>query len=163
MKTPYHFIFTFFLTLFSVSLQAQSPFITTWKVGNEGSIPIPINPDVSGYNYTVDWGDGNTTFGHTYAAAGTCTVSITGDFPVIQFGSSTSNNSNDEKLRTIEQWGTQVWRGMDKAFQGCTNLTTESHTDAPVFAPLSTLLKCFPVAPTLIQTSMTGMCPMSII
>ncbi len=151
MKTISNFTFTIFLTLFTVVLPAQNPdaFITTWQVNNGGSILIPVNPYVSGYNYTVDWGDGNTTSGHTgdashtYATAGTYTVSITGNFPAIQFGSPTSNDSNDEKLRTIEQWGTQVWQGMDKAFHGCSNLTTESDTDAPVFAPNSTLFSMF--------------------
>src|SRR5699024_2851575 len=95
--------------------EAPNPdaFITTWKTTTAGEgITIPINPSVSGYNYTVDWGDGsisanqtgNTT--HTYTTPGTHTVSITGDFPAIQFGNdNVSKNVNDEKLQTIEQWG----------------------------------------------------------
>src|SRR5690606_4722156 len=47
------------------------------------------------------------------------------------------------RLRTVEQWGDQVWQGMDAAFHGCSNLTTVSATDAPIFAPNSTLYAMF--------------------
>ncbi|MBE8722659.1 BspA family leucine-rich repeat surface protein [Sphingobacterium pedocola] len=117
-------------------------FVTTWRTtsANE-SILIPINSQVSGYNYTVNWGDGSTATAHTgnathtYTTPGVHTVSITGSFPAIQFASGSSSSTNDAKLLTIAQWGTQVWTTMDRAFRGCVNLTTESDTDAPVFAP----------------------------
>src|SRR5699024_7630543 len=131
---------------------SSDAFITTWQTttANE-TITIPVNPNVPSYayNYTVDWGDGNTSSNqtasatHTYASAGTHTVSITGDFPAIQFGGSNSDNANDAKLLTIEQWGTQVWLRMDEAFMGCVNLTTESDHDAPVFAANSALYYMF--------------------
>ncbi len=132
------------------SMEPTSAFITTWQTttANE-SITIPTNPAVSGYNYTVDWGDGNistaqtTDATHQYTTAGIYTVSITGDFPAIQFGSANSIAINDQKLLTIEQWGTQVWQGMDSAFKGCSNLTTESATDAPVLAANSSLNSMF--------------------
>ncbi len=132
------------------SMEPTSAFITTWQTttANE-SITIPTNPAVSGYNYTVDWGDGNistaqtTDATHQYTTAGIYTVSITGDFPAIQFGSANSIAINDQKLLTIEQWGTQVWQGMDSAFKGCSNLTTESATDAPVLAANSSFNSMF--------------------
>src|SRR5699024_10189359 len=86
-------------------------FITTWKTttANE-SITSPINPNVAGYNYSVDWGDGNTSSNqtvdatHTYANAGKHTVSITGNFPAIQF----SNIGGSSQIIAVEQWGSQV-------------------------------------------------------
>gem|GEM_PF-2450695 len=129
---------------------AQAPFITTWQTTSANErILIPINLDVSGYNYTVDWGDGNTSPGqtgdaiHSYATAGTYTVKITGDFPAIRFGNSNSSFDNAAKLRTIEQWGTQVWQTMYQAFQNCVNLTKESDTDAPIFVPSISLANMF--------------------
>jgi len=122
--------------------------MTTWYVcAHDKKITIPVNPDVSGYNYTVNWGDGQVTTGHTgnathnYADAGTYTVSITGEFPAIRFGKSSSSNAR--KLRTIEQWGAQEWQTMRYAFWGCNYLTTESDTDAPLLAPNSSLSGMF--------------------
>ncbi|WP_158655305.1 BspA family leucine-rich repeat surface protein [Flavivirga eckloniae] len=103
---------------------SQVPFITTWKTtsANE-SITIPTALGET-YNYTVNWGDGETTTNHkgntthSYTTAGTYTVSITGDFPRIYF-----NNTGDRlKIQSIEQWGNQIWTSMHSAFYGCNNL-----------------------------------------
>ncbi|MEC3879003.1 BspA family leucine-rich repeat surface protein, partial [Parapedobacter sp. 10938] len=127
------------------------PFITTWQTtsANE-TILIPINEDVDGYNYTVDWGDGSTPTNyakenamHSYATPGVYTVSITGDFPAIRFGSEATSATNAAKLLTIEQWGTGVWATMYQAFARCVNLTTESDTDSPILAPNSSLANMF--------------------
>jgi len=61
----------------------------------------------AGYNYTVDWGDGNTDTGvtgdiiHTYAVPGTYTVRISGAFPRIYF----LNRFDKDKILSVEQWG----------------------------------------------------------
>jgi len=110
---------------------AQNDFITTWQTTTASeSITIPTTG--SGYNYAVDWGDGNTSTAqtggatHIYTAAGTYTVKITGTFPRIYF-----NNTGDRnKIMTIEQWGTNAWTSMRSAFYGATNLTSTA-TDAP--------------------------------
>jgi hypothetical protein len=47
---------------------AQDSFITTWKTDNPGATAsnmIRIPTTGGGYNYDVDWGDGNTTTGHS--------------------------------------------------------------------------------------------------
>ncbi|SHJ97063.1 BspA family leucine-rich repeat surface protein, partial [Aequorivita viscosa] len=120
-------------------------FITTWQTttANE-SITIPTNPAVSGYNYTVDWGDGTTSTAqtgdasHQYSTAGTFTVSITGDFPAIYF----NNIGDKDKIYTIEQWGTQIWEGMDNAFFGCTNLQG-NYTDTPNLTAVTDMSNMF--------------------
>ena len=68
----------------------QRPFVTTWQTTTPNeNITIPTTG--TGYNYTVDWGDGTVENGftgnatHTYVTAGTHTVSISGDFPRIYF------------------------------------------------------------------------------
>lgn len=103
-------------------------FITTWQTTtNNESITIPTSG--SGYNYTVDWGDGtidtnitgNAT--HTYTTPGIYTVKIDGDFPRIHFSTSIGNR---DKILTIEQWGTIKWETMYGAFQGCSKLTSNA-------------------------------------
>ncbi|MGB0522674.1 MAG: BspA family leucine-rich repeat surface protein [Flammeovirgaceae bacterium] len=107
-------------------------FKMTWETTtNNESITIPTFSGET-YNYIVDWGDneatgsitGNAT--HTYAAAGSYTVTILGTFPRIYF-----NNSGDkDKLQDITQWGTTAWTSMANAFEGCGNISITA-TDAP--------------------------------
>ena len=72
----------------------EEPFITTWSVSGDREIIITAVDDDSSlvYNYFVHWGDdsidhtqytGNAS--HIYAAAGTYTISIFGEFPRIRF------------------------------------------------------------------------------
>ncbi|CAL2078467.1 conserved protein of unknown function precursor containing a type A C-terminal secretion signal [Tenacibaculum sp. 190524A02b] len=101
----------------------EEKFITTWTVTG-GDLSIPIYMFGSSNDYTVDWGDGtiesdftgDTT--HTYATAGTYTVKIYGDFSQLYF----FNRIGKEKIRSIEQWGTNKWTGLDFSFYGCSNL-----------------------------------------
>jgi len=131
-----------------------APFITTWKTDNPGvsddqSIRIPMIGN--GYDFNVDWGDGNdedysTNPGedvehfleHTYASAGEYEVKITGDFPRIYFnnggGVNPNNDGDHQKMLTIEQWGDIQWSSMESAFRGATNLTSQ-----PPISPLKDL------------------------
>ncbi len=134
----------------SYRLYVRNPeFITTWKTDNTGTsnsdqITIPADDAVWTYDYTVDWGDGSTDTGvtgsitHTYSLAGTYTVTITGDFPGINF-----NNSGDcQKILTIEQWGGIEWKSMGGAFSGCTNLTS-SAIDTPNLSNVTDMSSMF--------------------
>ena len=110
-------------------------FVTTWQTTSDNE-DITIPTEGTGYDYTVDWGDGSFTLHtdadastdatHTYATAGTYTVRIVGDFPRIYFFSSSSRL----KIFTVEQWGTTKWSSMFLAFYECDNLTINA-TDAP--------------------------------
>ncbi|MBC2843642.1 BspA family leucine-rich repeat surface protein [Winogradskyella flava] len=131
-------IFTIFLL---VSIQLSfGQFITTWETtSNNQSIIIPTN-SVYTYNYDIDWGDGTTSTNetgnaqHTYADSGTYTVSISGLFPAIYFNSAGPFNptlaANRNRIKTIEQWGTNSWLSMNNAFSGCSFLTVTA-TDNP--------------------------------
>lgn len=85
-------ILLFVIGALSLSINAQEPFVTTWKTDNPGysdstSILISINPDYN-YNYDVDWNnDGvyddlgvTTAIVHDYGVAGTYTIAIRGHF-----------------------------------------------------------------------------------
>ena len=131
-------IFSLFLVLFvfigSTSLFAQDAFITTWKTTKPAeSITIPTGDGT--FDYRVDWGDGTKTKGHTtnathrYALPGTYTVSISGDFPHMQFGNEYEGTDNLQ-IQSVEQWGTQQWRSMSSMFNYCTFLVINA-TDVP--------------------------------
>ena len=103
MKTKLFLILTF-LTL---TINAQDAFITKWKTTTPNeSITIPTSG--SGYNYTVNWGDGITENDftgdatHEYTVAGEFNVSISGDFPRISFIDSSVENKS--KILEIVQW-----------------------------------------------------------
>ena len=130
-------------------VHAQNEFITTWETttANE-SITIPTTG--SGYDYTVNWGDGTTETGftgdasHPYVDSGIHTVTITGDFPRIFF-----NNSGDkDKILTVEQWGTIAWTNFSDAFEGCTNLDVTA-SDAPDLSNVTSLSRMFSGCATL--------------
>ncbi|WP_025740616.1 BspA family leucine-rich repeat surface protein [Aquimarina pacifica] len=120
-------------------------FITTWQTtaANE-YIRIPTVSSVA-YNFSVDWGDGTisrnltSTVNHEYAAAGTYTVKIYGDFPQPYF-----DNANQAKprLQTIEQWGTQQWVSMVSGFEDCPNLKLNAD-DVPDLSQLTSLEDMF--------------------
>ena len=127
----------------------QRPFVTTWKTDNPGAsednqIIIPTFPGET-YNYTVHWGDGtiseNVTgdITHTYEIPGTYTVSILGEFPSIFFANRFDNRAtDDDKILSIDSWGTLVWRYMTDAFSGCDNLDIKA-TDKPDLSQVNRL------------------------
>ncbi|MCB4807494.1 BspA family leucine-rich repeat surface protein [Tamlana sp. 62-3] len=113
-----------------------TPFVTTWLAGDEvDNFGIRLDNSVliltngNGHNFTVDWGDGNITTNHTgnashdYEFAGIYTVSITGDFPNLNF-------AYQDRLLTIEQWGDNKWTSMHNMFNGCYRLKG-NYTDRP--------------------------------
>ena len=130
------------------------PFITKWETTAENeTITIPTDAANYTYSYTVDWGDestDNTTYTgnatHEYAAAGTYTVAINGVFPSIRFGSITNNRITPTpaagQIRTIEQWGDQLWISMQAAFAGCDSLTINA-TDVPDLSEVTNMSYLF--------------------
>ncbi len=117
----------------------DTPFITIWRTDNTGDsgttqVKLPL-VSTGIYNFVVEWGDGTqdtitawnaTAATHTYSAAGTYTVKMTGDFSKFIF-----NFSGDrQKILDISAWGNNSWTSMAGAFNGCSNLTM-SASDNP--------------------------------
>nr|WP_321410780.1 BspA family leucine-rich repeat surface protein [uncultured Allomuricauda sp.] len=130
---------------YGIDCKNEVPFVTTWKTDNPGpsndnQITIPTSAtDI--YDYRIDWGDGTFDEGvtgditHTYAQPGVYEVSITGKFPRIyfngyEFGAQTSD---DLKLLSVDQWGSNRWKSMGFAFAGCENMDITA-TDIPDFS-----------------------------
>lgn len=135
----------------------QEPFITIWQTDNEGEteddqISIPI--EGSGYDITIEWGDGNQTewkdgdstadLIHTYSSPGTYTVYIFGDFPRIYF----NGEGDKDKILSVEQWGDIEWETMDRAFMGASNLQITA-TDAPDLSGVTSMARMFRDATSL--------------
>ena len=117
---------------------APPAFAFTVKTDNTGvststQFQLPLTTS-TGLNIVVDWGDASTStitshtdpaVTHTYASAGTYSISITGTLPGFKF-----NNAGDKlKILNISSWGV-LDITTNRAFYGCTNLTC-SATDAP--------------------------------
>ncbi|MEI6316304.1 MAG: BspA family leucine-rich repeat surface protein [bacterium] len=152
--------------VFSVSIflpqtvEASTPFITTWKTDNPGtsaSNQITIPTRGGGYNYNVDWGDTTTSSGvtgnitHTYATPGTYTVSISGTFPGIYF----NGGGDRRKILTVQQWGTIGWTFMNHAFEGASNLTSTA-VDVPILSGVTDMSYMFKNAPLWNANNMPG-------
>jgi hypothetical protein len=120
---------------------APAAFAFTAKTDNTGvststQFKLPLTTS-TGLNIVVDWGDAATStitnhldaaVTHTYASAGTYSISITGTLPGFQF-----NFSGDrQKILNISNWGV-LDITTNSAFNGCTNLTCTA-TDAPTIS-----------------------------
>lgn len=115
----------------------------------------------TGYNYTVDCDDagpmpavsgqtGNYTC--NYSTPGEYTVAITGVFPQIYFnGISGAAQANAQQLISIEQWGTQVWRSMQAAFYGASNMNIAQSAGIPNLSSVTDMSYMFERAATFNQ------------
>ncbi|MFV0506137.1 MAG: BspA family leucine-rich repeat surface protein [Bacteroidales bacterium] len=123
-------------------------FKTTWTVAAGEKVTIPTFG--TGYDFSVDWGDGSSVeelvdgakFEHTYATAGTYTIGIVGEFPRIYFNNST-NKQSAENIQSVKQWGNIKWESMENAFYGCINLMIESTAGNPDLSGVKSLASMF--------------------
>ena len=103
---------------------ASAPFTSTWLVTAGETITLPYEA-AGTYSGTIDWGDSTTSVNsyanrtHTYATAGTKTISITGVTTGFRF----NNTGSKLNIRTITNWGTLRLGNGTAYFHGCTNLT----------------------------------------
>jgi len=142
---------------YSANSSAVTPsgtFISQWNTNNTSTgsssstqVALPLTSTGS-YNFTVNWGDGTsntiTTWNdsnktHTYAAAGTYTLNITGTITGFYF-----NNSGDRlKLTQISQWGSlKLGTTEGSYFYGAANLTVTA-TDLLDLTGTTSLLRAF--------------------
>ncbi|MDL5514291.1 BspA family leucine-rich repeat surface protein [Arenibacter sp. M-2] len=143
---------TYGWTISDAGANTDCHFVTTWKTDNPGAtsddrIRIPTAPGEI-YNYSVDWGDGNSDTGitgnitHQYAVPGTYTVSVYGQFPRIYFNDFYGTTQDSDKIVSIDQWGLGEWTSMDNAFTHCSNLDVLA-TDIPYLEKVSSAIGMF--------------------
>lgn len=139
-----------FFILFSGFIHSQS-FTSIWNTINTSSgssanneVTIPTNPAFTTYNYTINWGDGDTDTNitgditHVYAAPDTYTIEITGIFPSIYFNEAGDRN----KIIEILSWGNIQWQSMENSFYGCENVNFDA-IDAPDLSQVKSLKNMF--------------------
>lgn len=131
-----------FLLFITTQAISQHAFITKWKTTqNNETVTITVDGSVSGYNYSVDWGDGSITNNntshaqHIYATPDEYEVEITGSFPKINF-------PGNNQIIDVLQWGTTVWTSMSRAFYKCKNLQI-SATDVPNLSNVTDMSSMF--------------------
>ena len=122
---------------------SSNAFVTKWQTTTPNeSITIPTNG--INYSYTVDWGDGTISSGHTadathmYSTPGIHTIKITGLFPHFYL----NDNGDKNKILSIEQWGNIQWTSMHKAFAGAENLVYNA-SDSPDLSAVTDLSLMF--------------------
>ncbi len=132
----------------SVAVSAEAAFTSSWKTNNSGAsnddqITLPLvaelDDPLAEYAFTAHWGDGTstniTTVGytldpsiatHTYASAGTYSVTIMGTITGWRF----NGGGDAQKVLTVDSWGPLKLGNLGGYFSGASNLTVPA-TDAP--------------------------------
>ena len=122
-------------------------FTTTWETTSPSeTITLPYE-SLGTYSGIIDWGDGNTSVNsyanrtHTYATAGTYTVTICGTIEGWSFNLLYVPNS---QIRTVERWGQLRGRNNYRPdFFDCTNLNINLVQDTIDLTGYSTLNNMF--------------------
>ena len=122
-------------------------FTTTWETTSPSeTITLPYE-SLGTYSGIIDWGDGNTSVNsyanrtHTYATAGTYTVTICGTIEGWSFNLLYVPNS---QIRTVERWGQLRGRNNYRPdFFDCTNLNINLVQDTIDLTGYSTLTNMF--------------------
>ncbi len=133
------FIYELNIDIHTVKADANS-FISTWdtrntSAGSSASNQIKLPLESGGtYNFTVNWGDGNTDtitiynqaeVTHTYASEGSYEIIIDGTIKGFRF----DNTGDRLKIINISQWGSLNVGNNGRYFYGCENLNS-SATDS---------------------------------
>ncbi|MHA1674718.1 MAG: BspA family leucine-rich repeat surface protein [Promethearchaeota archaeon] len=132
---------------------AVTDFISVWDTtktssgsSNASQIKFPLQPSGT-YNFTVNWGDGNSNtitvynqaeVTHTYSSQGQFTIAINGSIKGWRF-----NNGGDKlKIVEISQWGCLQFGNDGSYFRECSNLKLTA-IDAPDLTHTYTLYGAF--------------------
>jgi len=115
----------------------------------DSQLSLEINSTFSSeYDFSIDWGDhqfnNNVTSNltHSYLTPGVYTISIIGNYPAHYYS---SPNRDNDKLVSIDQWGTQEWKSMRQAFYYCETMTYNA-TDIPDLSAVTNMDSMFGVA-----------------
>ncbi|MCB0372898.1 MAG: BspA family leucine-rich repeat surface protein [Muricauda sp.] len=127
-------------------VEDPTSFITTWDIPADNTI-ITIGTNLNyEYDFTIDWGDGSTEQltqqnpHHEYQLAGLYKVAIQGQFPAIDMDN--SDVTSRVSLYSIDQWGTNQWQTMERAFMGCLKMAYTA-PDVPDLSLVTSMANMF--------------------
>lgn len=141
------------LTSFS-SVVIPTAFVSVWNtsntsVGSSNATQIALPLISTGtYNFSVDWGDGNTdnitawndsATTHNYASSGNYTLTLNGTIEGWEF---TRYASDAQKISNVSEWGTLTITG-GQSFNGCLNLTSNASDNITLHANTTNLASTF--------------------
>ena len=123
-------------------------FTSTWATTSPNETITLAYESAGTYSGIIDWGDGNTSVNsyanstHTYATAGTYTVTIgCGTIEGWDFALTTGGRL---QIRTVERWGQLRGRNNNRpGFYNCSNLNLTSVQDTPDLTGYVSLMQMF--------------------
>lgn len=122
-------------------------FTSTWATTSPNETITLAYESAGTYSGIIDWGDGNTSVNsyanrtHTYATAGTYTVTICGTINGWDFTTTTAGRL---QIRTVERWGQLRGNGNNRpGFYNCSNLNLTSVQDTPNLTGYISLIQMF--------------------
>jgi len=129
--------------------QSQTAFISKWNIAENKQIKLTLSESYN-YDFTIDWGDGNSEtydgnileITHEYADSGVFDITIEegegGNFPYIKIDDSVSRISIVE----ISQWGNIGWESFTKSFRDCASLDITA-SDFPILSNVEQMNEAF--------------------
>ena len=131
----------------------KNSFVTVWDTGETSTIKLPLVENGS-YDFTVDWGDGSQDViqawdaqakAHTYAAPGTYTVTIEGEFVgwrLATTGDWRGEPVEERKLLEVQRFGPLLLGETTAQFGRASNLRITA-LDAPGLSKTTSLASAF--------------------
>ena len=139
---------------------ACSYFISTWELtSSDLTFVLPLKDYT---NITINWGDGSSptthTGGamqsHTYASAGTYTITVAVNDAAKDIGEMyLGGHASRTLIRTVENWGEGTWETFYVAFKGATSLTIPA-TDEPDLSLVTNMREAFANCTSLVGTTL---------
>jgi surface protein len=121
----------------------RNDFISKFELNKEKKLNIVTNNKFK-YNFNINWGDGSTDLNvknsitHHYEKEGIYSVNINGDFPHIY-----KLCSDEQRLLSIEQWGTQKWKSMKESFKNCKDFSAINTKETPDLSNVKSMYRMF--------------------
>lgn len=134
------------------TLLAGAEFVSVWKITDADlRVELPV-PHGFNYDFVVDWGDGasgqvtawdDEDATHTYAQAGTYTITISG---LVEAWSFWKVPHSRDMIITVNDLGSVGWRSFFGAFLACKNLTLVAGGDTSQVTDMRYMFHLAPLA-----------------
>jgi len=135
---------------FTILYASNEPMRTVWQTTSASeTITLPFNNGFQ-YDLIADWGDGTSSAitswndpdkTHTYATAGSYTVTLSGIAQSWRF----NNGGDKNKILSVLDLGDVGWTNLYGAFYGCTNLSSVSGGKTGSVTNMSNMFRNAPI------------------